>query len=153
MPPDPTAVEYRDVIKQLLEVQSQLFDKSSTYTKLVLGLGYGAFFTMWSGGKQNLRPIELMSSAFLMMVSLLLFIGFEIYQTYFLSRLSMDFARAVNSPDVFGALNEYKNAGAKAQERHFRIWRIVFLATTIPGIMAALILVEAFARSVWRLRN
>jgi hypothetical protein len=41
--------------KQLRELQS-IIDKSSNYSRMVLGLGYGGYFAAWAGTKQYLPP-------------------------------------------------------------------------------------------------
>ncbi|HEX4920679.1 MAG TPA: hypothetical protein VFV92_08060 [Candidatus Bathyarchaeia archaeon] len=139
-------------MRELRELQSQMFDKASAYTKLILGLGYGGFFAAWSGGKANLRPLELMSSAFLMLLSLILFIGFEMYEEFFLSTRNLAFAKALSSQsDVLGAIERLKTDEAKSVNAYVRVWKFIFWPSAITGILGALILIEAFIRSVWRL--
>ena len=139
-------------LKELREFQSQTFDKASAYTKLILGLGYGGFFTAWAGGKANLRPLELMSSALLMLLSLVLFIGFEIYESFFLSSQNVALAKALSSQsDVTSAVERLKTESAKSINSYVRVWKIIFWPSAITGILGALILIEAFIRSVWRL--
>ena len=41
----------RELVKELRDIQSQFFDKSSNYTKLIFGLAYGGFFAFWGRHK------------------------------------------------------------------------------------------------------
>jgi hypothetical protein len=144
-----------NLAKELQEIQSRMFDRASAYTKLILGLGYGGFFAAWSGAKPNLRPLELMSSALLMLVSLLLFIGFEIYEAYFLSSRSIALAKGISSQhsDLGGAIAKLKTEEAAAIRTYIRVWKLIFWPSTVFGVLGALILIEAFVRSVWRLKG
>src|SRR5208283_2171268 len=71
------------------------FDKASTYTKIIVGLGYGAFFTAWSGTKAHLAPRPLLWSALLVTTSLVFFIAFEICETLIISYLGIRFAQTL----------------------------------------------------------
>jgi len=44
------------ILKEVVDLQSSMYDKASTYTKIIIGLGYGGFFTAWSGSKEHLSP-------------------------------------------------------------------------------------------------
>lgn len=46
--PDPI-----QVLQELKKFQAALLEKASTYTKIILGLGYGGFFTAWAGTRQR----------------------------------------------------------------------------------------------------
>ena len=56
------------VIDGLLKIQKQEYEEGSKYTQLVLGLGYAAFFTVWSGTRDQLTKVQVVSSAGLMML-------------------------------------------------------------------------------------
>ncbi len=77
MPPV-TVLDYSTYLEKLKEMQSSIFDKASTYTTLIMGLGYGGFFAAWSGAKEYLLPLELVISAFLVTISLFVYLLFEI---------------------------------------------------------------------------
>lgn len=75
-----------------------MYDKASTYTKIIIGLGYGGFFTAWSGAKQHLSPKVLVASALFETVSLILFVVFEIWGAMVTSHVVISFAEAVHKP-------------------------------------------------------
>ena len=64
------AMDQRQFLSELSNIQKSMFDQTSNYTKLVLGLGYAGFFGAWAGTKSNLRPAELVGSALLISLSL-----------------------------------------------------------------------------------
>ncbi len=148
----PAAMDQRQFLSEVSNIQNSLFDQASNYTKLVLGLGYVGFFAAWSGTKANLRPIELVASALLMCLSLFGYIVFEILQARFLSKVGIDLARTLSKPGLeMSAIAEYKRRTAKAQEYYFKLWGWIFHLCAGTGILGALILIVAFVRSLWRM--
>src|SRR5271166_343264 len=114
-------------IAELKSIQKSISDQAMNYTKLVLGLGYAGFFTAWAGTKTQLGPIERVGSAFLICLSLLAYIGFEIVQGWFLNNASIELARTIGrSGSETSALNEYKLRVAKTQEPLLRNWKWVY---------------------------
>jgi len=148
----PGTMDQRQFLSDVSNIQKSIFDQASNYTKLVLGLGYAGFFAAWSGTKANLRPVELIGSALLMCLSLFAYIIFEIFQSRFLSKAGIDLARTLNKPGLeMSALEEYKKRTIEAQTSYFKLWRFIFPFCAITGVLAALVLIEAFFRSLWRM--
>ena len=145
-------VGQRQVLVELNTLQKSMFEQSSNYSKLILGLGYAGFFAAWSGSKANLRPAELVGSALLVCLSLFAYIIFEILQAGFLSRAAIDFARVAGTPGFEPrALRDYQLRTAKAQERYFKCWGWVFWFSVITGLLGAFILMGAFVHSLWKM--
>ena len=146
------AMDQRQFLSEVKNIQKSLFDQASNYTKVVLGLGYVGFFAAWSGTKANLRPAELVASALLMCLSLFAYVIFEIFQARFLSKVGIDLARTLsNSGLQMTALQEYQQRTAKSQEHYFRLWGFIFPFCAISGVLGALILIAAFFRSLWKM--
>ncbi len=146
----PTVMDQRQFLSEVRNIQKSIFDQASNYTKLVLGLGYVGFFAAWSGTKANLRPAELVGSALLMCISLFTYIIFEVYQARFVSKAAIDLVSTINKPGLeMSALQEYKQRTSEAQERYFKLWSWIFHFSVGTGILAALILIAAFFRSLW----
>ena len=154
MPPLPApAYDVAKLLKDLQEFQSSFFDKASTYTKIIIGIGYGGFFAAWSGTKQYLGPRLVVESALLMTVSLLLYVVFEICQTMIISYLAIDFARAVDVPgaDVAKSLEAYSRRSSQLTRPLLSAWKIVFPISALTGLSAAIVLIYGFIRSLWHL--
>ncbi|MGH9795591.1 MAG: hypothetical protein ACRD5G_12535, partial [Candidatus Acidiferrales bacterium] len=120
------------VLKELTDFQSTLLDEAGTYTKIIMGLGYGGFFAGWSGSKAYLPPKLLLASALLMTISLVLYILFEICQTTILSYLSIEFANATNKADAdpMKALAAFKKRASRLTSRLLTAWKFVFPLTS-----------------------
>src|SRR5271169_5160882 len=104
-------LDFSRMLKELTEFQTTFFDKASTYTKVIIGLGYGAFFTAWSGTKSHLSPRPLVWSALLVTASLVFFVVFEVCQTLVISYLGIRLAQAVpeSAQDVLRELETYSS--------------------------------------------
>lgn len=153
MPPVNSGPTNANILRELADFQSVMYDKASTYTKLIMGLGYGGFFVAWSGTKSYLSPRQLLCSALLVTTSLVLYIVFEICQTLILSHLSIEFASIVNKPgaDVSEALQRYRTKHLKLTTPLGRIWRIVFPVTALTGLAGAGVLLYAFVAALSRM--
>ena len=145
-------LEQRQFLTEVTAVQKLMFDQASTYTKLILGVGYVGFFAAWSGTKANLHPAELVCSALLVCLSLFAYITYEIFQAGFLSRTAIDFARTISKPGLeVVALRQYQVRTAKAQERYFKIWGWVYWVSVVTGLAGGSILIVAFLRALFHM--
>ncbi len=139
-------------LKDIVDLQSSMYDKASTYTKLIIGLGYGGFFAVWSGTKQHLSPKSLVASALFETVSLVLFIVFEIWQALIMSHLSIEFTNTVkNRPDVALALETHNRKAVKLMQPLFSAWKFVFPVSALTGLAGAGILIYAFIVSLYQM--
>jgi hypothetical protein len=149
---DPT-LDFSRVLKELTEFQNTFFDKASTYTKVIIGLGYGAFFTAWSGTKSHLSPRLLLWSALLVTTSLVFFLAFEICQTLIISYLGIRFTQAVSESkqDVLRELETFSSLSRSLTRPLLKAWIIVFPVSALSGLAGAAVLIAAFVHSILRL--
>ena len=149
---DPT-LDFSRVLKELTEFQNTFFDKASTYTKVIVGLGYGAFFTAWSGTKSHLVPRPLLWSALLVTTSLVFFLAFEICQTLIISYLGIRFTQAVSESeqDLLRELETFRSLSRSLTQPLLKAWIVVFPVSALSGLTGAAILIAAFVHSIFRL--
>ncbi len=140
-------------LKELADFQSAMVDKASTYTKLIMGLGYGGFFVVWSGTKAHLSPKLLVASALLVTVSLVLYIIFEVCHTLIRSSLSIELTNTMNKPgaEVSDAFQTSRTKELRLNTRLGTIWKIVFPVSVLTGLAGAGILIYAFVASLFRM--
>jgi hypothetical protein len=153
MPPIEPVPPAASILKELADFQSAMYDKASTYTKVIMGLGYGGFFAAWSGTKAHLSPKVLVGSALLVTLSLVLFIVFEVFQAMIASYLSIEFAGTVSKPggDVSAALLAYNKKASRLTTPLLSVWKIVFPVSAITGLAGAGTLIYAFVASLLRM--
>ncbi|SRR5712692_6331974 len=126
----------REAMKDLHEVQSMLFDKASTYTKLIFGLAYGGFFAFWSGTKQYLTSKQIVTSALLVTISLVLFVLFEILNAATLSHLAIKFSKSVTAPvnEFPASLERFQRSNARIVKALAITWYPTFFCSLISGL-------------------
>ena len=146
-------LDYSRMLKELTEFQNTFFDKASTYTKVIVGLGYGAFFTAWSGTKSHLSPRSLLWSALLVTISLLFFVAFEICQTLIISYLGIRFTQAVSESeqDTLRELQTFRSLSRALTKPLLRAWVVVFPVSALCGLAGAAVLIAAFVHSILHL--
>ena len=143
--------KHEDTLEKLLKIQTTLYDKASTYVKVILGLGYATFFALWSASQQHLTSFQSALSALSMTFSLLIYLLFEVFQMIYTGRHFLSFAKMLGAS--VGKLDEAVKNHELEQNRRttalVRVW-VTSLVLCIPmGVLAALILIYSFARRVW----
>jgi hypothetical protein len=142
-------------LKELADFQTTTFDKATTYSKLILGLGYAGFFTAWSGSKQHLSPKALVGSALCVTVSLVLFLIFEMINAAVMSHLAVEFAQmpmgSEAEAEAEASFRKYRSKEKKFLKPVMRIWPAMFYSSAITGLSGAGILIYAFVAGLVRM--
>ncbi len=151
-PPEPRVLSDED-LEGLTKIIESLYDRAGTYTKVVLGIGYAALFSVWSGTKNDLTAFQRLFSAFLATFSLFSFVVYEVVQMVAIGKLNFKLGELHERypTDLRRVLTEFAPLELKVKRR-YRFWWIVALYLTIPtGIGAAAVLMWAFVRQMFRL--
>ncbi len=135
-----------DQLERTAKILESIFEKATTYTKVILGLGYAALFAVWSGTKSDLSQHQRVLSALLALSSLMFYIIFEIFQMIINSRLHWSFVSSMQRhPGNLGAaLQEYEQAAMRWKGRLLKSWIWILVLTIPTGVGAACVLVWAF---------
>ncbi|MGH9686607.1 MAG: hypothetical protein ACRD5K_05900 [Candidatus Acidiferrales bacterium] len=142
----PISAEERSLPKQLSDIQSALFEKSSTYTKLIFGLAYGGFFAFWSGTRQYLSGDVVVTSALLVLVSLGLFICFELLNAAILSHIAISFSRSLTLDELPVAIERFQRRSARLARALAFAWYPVFFVSLVSGLGGGGILAFGWVR-------
>ena len=143
------------VNKQLLDAQKELlsaaFSQARAYTNLILGAGYGGFFAVWAFMRGQLTAPQVLWSALLVTLSLISFVAFEVYSSFYNSRALLNLARAVEDEAHFATrILEWKRDQQRRNIRFGKIWGSVFAVTFLTGFSGGLVLLYAFIRGLVR---
>lgn len=152
-------IDYAEAQKQLhakqqfgLEVMGVMYDKGNSYTNLVMAAGYAAYFAMWENTKSLLPDNLLRLSGALMLISLTVFIGWEVLKMLYGHRMAdrleiVLLATVEEHNEKFEEFNRWKNI-AKLRER--KVWRWVNVITVPTAFLALWIHILSFAyNKVW----
>ena len=138
----------QETLKELRDIQIQIFDKATNYTKVVLGLGYGGFFALWSGTRQHLPPRAVMFYALLIGISLTLYIAFEVLQTGLTSYISIAFSKLANltGAEVERAVERFRRGIQRNNKLLGYVWLVAYPGALLTGFAGAGILIASWIR-------
>jgi hypothetical protein len=139
--------------QELLEAQKELlastFNQARAYTNVLLAAGYAGFFGIWAFVRSYLTRGEVLWSALLVMVSLALFVAWEIFGMYLRSRTLIAIAKAVAEPERFEELMlAYQRTARDRAIRFGKVWVVTVWGTVVTGLAALCILFYAFIRGL-----
>ncbi len=139
--------EVHAAIKLYRDFIADLFDKATTYNKIIVGAGYAGFFTAWVGTKELLTPFLRVLSVALVLVSLFLYVFFEVFQMLFISiTLVQANKTAYTDPSKFtDEIKKYKRKQGERGKWFIRIWSVVYWPTLVTAFAGGLVLIVAFA--------
>lgn len=136
-------------LQQQKEILAHLFDKSSSYTNLVMLGGYAALFAIWQLMKSQLSYGKETLIAILLISSIILFAGFEVIkmisQAFFLRRLNMIIESNASQNE---RLQWWSIAFQDNSVKQTKIWIYFLIPTVFTGFGAGLILLWVFLQSI-----
>lgn len=152
---EPLDDETKRQIDLAIDIQVRIiasaYEKANAYTNLMIIAGYAGFFALWQMTNTYLGKKQTFFSALLMLLSIMIFVLFEIYKAHFSSGLLRRYQQTVqdkenrSSPEILvEKMNQFEAVERNAALRFVRLWQFTFWATTITGVAAGLILAAAF---------
>lgn len=125
------------------ELTSHAYAKANSYTNLIIVAGYIGFFTLWSSLKNDLPSWAILSSGFCILLSLLIFIGFELYKMISGSIKMHKLSKRLQNPTI-ETLNEIQRIERDGALSSAKIWIFTVIPTVFFGVAAGLILLFCF---------
>ena len=118
--------------QQVLDAEKELlsfsFNRAMAYTNLILGAGYAGFFATWAFTRDHLSASETLWSALFVTLSLLSFVLFEVYKSFYISRTLVGLSHAVADPaNVAQRLLDWQRDKHLVDIRFGKIWATTFL--------------------------
>ena len=128
---------HQERMDTILKYQTHLYDKASAYTKLIIGLGYAGFFTAWASTRPYLSRREVLWSALCIVVSLVFFVAFEIFQMIVTATTFTTLRRigAASAQQLDSVVKEEQARGArKAGWLMYVWWYGILPICVVPGL-------------------
>lgn len=151
--------EQERLANQIAEAHQKLitisYDKAATYTTVIIFGGYAGFFAIWQITKDYLTKQQTLWSALLILVSLLLFVLFEVLKMVLVTKAFLSKAKILQKPEVrtnpqrlLQALNELETVQQTILKGFIAIWAITVSICVGSAIGGAGILAYAFIRGL-----
>ena len=129
--------------KAATELLTISYERASTYTNVIISLGYAAIITVFTSNISLLSAMERRVVGVLILFSLLCFISWELFKMIAAGRSANYLAAAVASQDFDEAIEGYNAAIAKQSMTFARFWKWQLFVTIPTGLGAACILIWA----------
>jgi hypothetical protein len=134
-----------------IRIVTAAFGQGAAYTNLIILGAYAGFFGLWQLTEKYLHKQQALWAALLMLVSLAIFVLFEVYKMSLVSRQSYAKAQLLNSLEARSSpqvllqkLHELELLQQGQAAVSMRVWMIALAATVAFGLSAALVLAYAF---------
>ncbi|MHB8988636.1 MAG: hypothetical protein ACYC6S_07615 [Desulfobulbia bacterium] len=141
-------VQQRDeTVEILIRVMSASYDKANTTANLIMIGGYASFYAVWGKFYDKFPSFWMSISGALMILSVMIFIVWEIYKMIFYSTNLSGLYKIIaeKNPEVFSKkLKENEISTKKRNIEQLKIWYVVLFLTVIPGVSAGFILLYSF---------
>lgn len=135
-------------VEQLIKINSAVYSSAMAYANTINVAGYAAMFAIWSFTRSQLSPVTTLVVALLLLVSIGVFILFEVYKMVVSALDARAFGEVVKArlarEGLPALLKEY---GQTTQLRTFwlmKVWPYVLVVTLATAYGAGLILIGSF---------
>ncbi|KRA33799.1 hypothetical protein ASD68_12680 [Rhodanobacter sp. Root627] len=142
------AVEYDKQIKTAQELTTRLQSNASAYTNLVMVAGYAGFFTFWATLSDKLPPWLYAVTGLLIIVSLLLFIGWEITKMIWSALHLNKVQRNLEGKPGPEVLAQFQSSLQQFEKASNQVWVWFLVPTVVCGLSAGFCVLGFF---VWRI--
>ena len=123
----------------LSEMMAKAFDKATAYTNVIIIAGYAGAFTIWANTKTQLTPYTNVVVATALGLSILMFVGWEIYSMIIRSAQFLRRSQIINSTasdQLLKKLADMRSQEVKFVARQMPIWIIVLCITVGFALIA-----------------
>jgi hypothetical protein len=154
-PQHDVVVELQRVAREIANVQERItasaYDYATVYTAVIIFGGYAGFFAIWQLTKEYLSKDQALSSALLIMASLLSFILFEVYKMVLITARVLAQKKILEDPQVqanphklLAALQAMERAQKPSSRAFIVVWAIIVAIALAGALCGTGILAYAF---------
>lgn len=133
---------------RIAKMYTDVFSNAMAYTNLVIIAGYGAMFTVWSFTNDHLAPWVSQTVALLLVVSIGVFVGFEIFKMASNARLIFSFNSTLkpgmNPYQITALLDAHNKRANRLAAWQQMVWVPVLGACIVTGYGAGGLLIWNF---------
>ncbi len=129
--------------KFILDIVTYSYSQAQSYTNLIVGAGYIAFFSIWSRVYDDLDVTCKVWSIIFMILSVIVFVAWEIGKMIWVSLVLMKQSQiiGIQDPSIFRQeLEFFENKNKCLQNIQLRVWVYVLLATISFAAIASIFL-------------
>ena len=140
---------------ELISSQKQFLHENNEagkrYAEIITTIGFAGLFALWAQMKNEFNPTVSFISILLISISLILFVGWELFGMVFRSRINLATAKALHAPEaeVINLLSQNKEKMQLFVVRYSHAWGFVVAAAIFTGASSGIIMLAAIVYSAW----
>jgi hypothetical protein len=147
--------ELKNKVMRINEIVKTQYDKNIAYTNLIILAGYGGLFSLWYLTKEYLSRFQALSAGLFLLISILVFVLYEIYKMYFVSGILLKKIRILNSLElrnkpelILEKISEIENIHETQMPKLNKIWHISLFLTVGAGLIGVGILIFSYIAGI-----
>jgi len=147
---DSESKDTKEFIAKQKEVIITSYEHGKQYTNIIIFGGYAGLFATWNFTKDQLQPWQVLSVGLCILLSLFLYISFELYGAWLRTTQS---ANQIKELEEAEKLHEFPESYGKAEQaranKFISLWPYFFFGAVSFALIAALILIFTFITGLW----
>lgn len=144
--------EWKERIEARKEVIKTSYESAKSYANVIMMGGYAGLFTIWAFTKDRLEPWQVFSVALFALISVSIFITFEIYAIHVRGKIVKESWLELEKAGKLGEYPaEYGKVSTEMAIKHFRIWPWFFLGAILFAFLAVVVLLYSFITGLIKL--
>lgn len=143
-----------DLVAAQKELLHESVQAASSYTNVIMVAGFAALFTLWvqmTGPETGkFAPLTSYVAGILLFVSVLSFIGWEVFGMIVRSMVNFELAKAVNDAPRFEAhIRRHREKMATLSRRLLPAWIVVLAIALLFGLASFRVMMSALIHGAW----
>ena len=138
-----------DQVGMYKEILARNVESATNYANLIIVGGYAGAFAVWQLTKDNLSNLESAIVGSLLLVSISLFAGFEVFKMTTSARLFNRLSEMLDDEGVENQSAAWQQLESWGQNRMAKVWPILLWPTIITGFGAGAALLYLLLRTIW----
>lgn len=139
-----------DLVATQKEVLKESISAATSYTNVILAVGYAALAALLSAGKSTFTPLTYFLAAIFLAASVFAFVSWEVYGMVVRSKSNIALAQAVNDPETFEQrVSRHQEEMAGIMRRLQPLWVTHVAIAAGCGLVSFTIMVFAYIHAAW----
>jgi hypothetical protein len=137
--------ELTDFIAKQKELLTSSYEQGKQYTNIIIFGGYAGIFAIWNFSKGNLLHYQVLAVGLCTLISLAIYIIFELYGCWIRSTQLCNNFKELNDAEKLNELPaEYGRTEVRSAQKYMFIWPYFFFSSAGFALIAAGILCYSF---------
>ena len=141
--------ELQEFITKQKEVILSSYEQAKNYSNIIIMSGYVGLFTIWNFTRDDLESWQSIMVGLLMLISILIFVIFELYGIWFRSTQTFNLLSELQRAEKLDQFpNDYGKQEMKRLEYLSKIWPFFFFSAIVSALLASSILIFSFVKQI-----